>query len=29
MATRLDIQATTSLRSLPIKPWAGLGVLTA
>jgi ABC-2 type transport system permease protein len=25
----LAIQATTSLRNLPLSPWAGLGVLTA
>jgi hypothetical protein len=25
----LTIQATTSLRSLPISPWSGLGVLAA
>ncbi len=25
----LNIQATTGLRSLPISPWAGLGVLAA
>ena len=27
MSTGLAIQATTGLRSLPISPWAGLGVL--
>ena len=27
MTAGLAIQATTSLRSLPISPWAGLGVL--
>ena len=29
MTAGLDIQATTGLRSLPISPWAGLGVLAA
>ena len=29
MTAGLAIQATTGLRSLPISPWAGLGVLTA
>jgi ABC-2 type transport system permease protein len=29
MTAGLAIQATTNLRSLPISPWAGLGVLTA
>jgi ABC-2 type transport system permease protein len=29
MTAGLAIQATTSLRSLPISPWAGLGVLAA
>jgi ABC-2 type transport system permease protein len=29
MAAGLDIQATTGLRSLPLSPWAGLGVLAA
>ena len=29
MTARLAIQATTDLRSLPISPWAGLGVLAA
>lgn len=29
MTAGLTIQATTGLRSLPISPWAGLGVLTA
>ncbi len=29
MSAGLDIQATTGLRSLPISPWAGLGVLAA
>jgi ABC-2 type transport system permease protein len=29
MTAGLTIQATTSLRSLPISPWAGLGVLAA
>ena len=29
MSAGLDIQATTGLRSLPLSPWAGLGVLTA
>jgi ABC-2 type transport system permease protein len=29
MTAGLAIQATTNLRSLPIAPWAGLGVLTA
>ena len=29
MTAGLEIQATTGLRSLPISPWAGLGVLTA
>jgi ABC-2 type transport system permease protein len=27
MSTGLAIQATTGLRSLPLSPWAGLGVL--
>jgi ABC-2 type transport system permease protein len=29
MTAGLDIQATTGLRSLPLSPWAGLGVLAA
>jgi ABC-2 type transport system permease protein len=29
MNAGLAIQATTDLRSLPISPWAGLGVLAA
>jgi ABC-2 type transport system permease protein len=29
MSAGLAIQATTDLRSLPIGPWAGLGVLVA
>ena len=29
MTAGLDIQVTTGLRSLPLSPWAGLGVLTA
>jgi ABC-2 type transport system permease protein len=29
MSAGLAIQATTSLRTLPLTPWAGLGVLTA
>ena len=29
MTAGLAIQATTDLRSLPISPWAGLGVLAA
>jgi ABC-2 type transport system permease protein len=29
MTAGLAIQATTGLNSLPISPWAGLGVLTA
>jgi ABC-2 type transport system permease protein len=29
MSAGLAIQATTGLRSLPIGPWAGLGVLAA
>ena len=29
MSAGLAIQATTGLRSLPISPWAGLGVLAA
>lgn len=29
MTAGLAIQATTNLRSLPIAPWAGLGVLAA
>ena len=29
MTAGLTIQATTGLRSLPITPWAGLGVLAA
>ena len=29
MSGGLAIQATTGLRSLPISPWAGLGVLAA
>lgn len=29
MTAGLDIQATTGLHSLPLSPWAGLGVLTA
>jgi len=29
MSAGLDIQATTGLRSLPLSPWAGLGVLAA
>jgi ABC-2 type transport system permease protein len=29
MTAGLAIQATTSLGSLPISPWAGLGVLAA
>ena len=29
MSAGLAIQATTDLRSLPISPWAGLGVLAA
>ena len=29
MSAGLEIQATTGLRSLPIGPWAGLGVLAA
>jgi ABC-2 type transport system permease protein len=29
MTAGLAIQATTSLRTLPINPWAGLGVLAA
>lgn len=29
MTAGLAIQATTGLRSLPVSPWAGLGVLTA
>jgi ABC-2 type transport system permease protein len=29
MSAGLAIQATTGLRSLPLSPWAGLGVLTA
>ena len=29
MTAGMAIQATTGLRSLPIAPWAGLGVLAA
>jgi ABC-2 type transport system permease protein len=29
MSAGLQIQATTALRSLPISPWSGLGVLAA
>jgi ABC-2 type transport system permease protein len=29
MTAGLDIQATTDLSSLPLRPWAGLGVLAA
>jgi ABC-2 type transport system permease protein len=29
MSAGLEIQASTGLRSLPISPWAGLGVLAA
>ena len=29
MTAGLDIPATTDLRSLPIAPWAGLGVIAA
>ncbi len=29
MSARLEIQATRNLHSLPIGPWAGLGVLAA
>jgi ABC-2 type transport system permease protein len=29
MTAGLEIQATTGLRSLPLSPWAGLGVLAA
>jgi ABC-2 type transport system permease protein len=29
MTAGLDIQATTGLRSLPLSPWVGLGVLAA
>ena len=29
MTAGLAIQTTTNLQSLPISPWAGLGVLTA
>ena len=29
MSAGLAIQATTGLRSLPLSPWAGLGVLAA
>ena len=29
MTAGLAIEATTGLRSLPISPWAGLGVLAA
>jgi ABC-2 type transport system permease protein len=29
MTAGLEIEATTGLRSLPISPWAGLGVLAA
>jgi ABC-2 type transport system permease protein len=29
MTAGLEIQATVGLRSLPISPWAGLGVLAA
>jgi ABC-2 type transport system permease protein len=29
MTAGLEIQASTGLRSLPISPWAGLGVLAA
>jgi ABC-2 type transport system permease protein len=29
MTAGLAIQATTNLRSLPISPWAGIGVLAA
>jgi ABC-2 type transport system permease protein len=29
MTAGLDVQATTGLRSLPLSPWAGLGVLAA
>ena len=29
MTAGLAIQATTGLRSLPLSPWAGLGVLAA
>ena len=29
MTAGLAIQATSDLRSLPISPWAGLGVLAA
>jgi ABC-2 type transport system permease protein len=29
MTAGLDIQATTGLRSLPLTPWQGLGVLAA
>ena len=29
MTAGIAIQATTNLRSLPLSPWAGLGVLTA
>ena len=29
MMAGLDIQATSGLRSLPLSPWAGLGVMAA
>jgi ABC-2 type transport system permease protein len=29
MTAGLDVQATTGLGSLPLGPWAGLGVLAA
>jgi ABC-2 type transport system permease protein len=29
MSAGLAIQATTNLHGLPIRPWAGLGVLSA
>jgi len=29
MTAGIALQATTNLRSLPIAPWAGLGVLVA
>jgi len=29
MTAGLEIQASTGLRSLPLGPWAGLGVLAA
>ena len=29
MTAGLEIEATTGLRSLPLSPWAGLGVLAA